>query len=181
MRNHFIGALITIMLIGVASVILGITATFNANKSKNPNAKRLKKKNGNNIIILGVVIVMVFTPITLFFEQVEYSAVWMIQLLFFPISVIILVLGLVFFIIIGVSFLQQGFLERKEKIYDTESIAYGFIIFAMGLIMVCCLVLTFVYSLGGFVQSMTGSKKDYSSSAQTLNSINNYLFSIIYK
>ena len=184
MHNYFVATLFTIVIIGLISVILGITAVFNANKSKNPAAKHLKVKNGRNIITLGSIIMVVFVTATIYFQHAESSSVWIIQLLLFPLCLIILVLNLVFFTIIGIAFLQQGYLQKKEGIYDVESIVYGFIILTLGFLMAFCLVMTFVYSVGGLGESLiNGNKSRYTSSSNpydsSLSMISNYLLSVI--
>ena len=183
MRNYFIATLFAIVIIGLISFILGLTAILNSGKCKKPEVAKRKKNNGVGLLVLGSVVMSFFIPTTIYFQGTDSSSsVWMIQLLLFPASMLFLIVSFGLYLTNGIFFLQQGFMQRKEGIYDTESIFFGFVIISLGALMTFCLVMTFVYSVGSFSEGlMVNHKSSSRPNSSSLSVISNYIFSVINK
>lgn len=184
MFEYFIASLYAVIVIGLICLCLGIVSIIRSNKNKNPKSREIKKKNGISLIILGGVIVTIFIPAAIHFNETNYSSVWFLELLLFPSCVFVLIISLVVFITIGSAFLKQGFSQKKEGICDTESIVYGFVILGLGILMVLCLVATFIFSVNSLSNSIRENMNKRTSSEPPSSSIaimRNYLFSVIYK
>ena len=184
MCESFMASLFAVIAVGLICVVLGIISIINSKKKEDPTPKNLKKKSGIQIIVLGGLLVVAFIPAVIFYSNAEITALWLFELLLSPFCLIVLILVLMFFTYIGISFLRTGFSSKKERKRDNESIVFGFIIIALGIIVAVCFVLSFVYSAGNLIKEVKDNMQNKGSSSQPTSSIatiSNYLFSVINK
>ena len=186
MYFYFNAAIISILVSGIACLIIGIITLIKDKK---------RKPRGIRLTILGAIITMVFsaTLIKVLYEEIvnngDFLSISLFFLFFFfPFEFLAVVICLIYFLAIGVTSLKEGYTKNEEGKFNKESIVLGYIMLVLGIIVIFSFVMFIGASLSYIQESISESinKRDSrlassSSDSESLESLNNYLFSVLYK
>ena len=178
MLLYFNIALIGILFAGLASLVLGILfIVLGRKKNKEGGKDKNKFVRGIELTILGSIVLGLLVPVAIriFIQEMSdgdsfLASSGFLVWFFMPFVLVLEFALLLFFLIIGVNALKAGFERRKEGIYDKWTIAFGFIILAVGFVVVASYTL-FLITI--FDQSwFTPKNRADGSSSAVANSIN---------
>ena len=186
MYFYFNAAIISILVSGIACLIIGIITLIKDKK---------RKVRGLRLTILGAIITLVFSAalIKVLYEEIinsgDFLSVSLFFLFFFfPFELIAVVICLIYFLAIGVTSLKEGYTKSEEGKFNTESIALGYIMLILGIIVIFSFVMLVGASLSYIQESISESinKRNSrlagsSSNSESLESLSSYLFSVLYK
>ena len=181
---YFNTALIGILFAGLVSLALGILfVVLGQKKNKDGGKDKDKFKRGIELTLLGSVVLVVLVPlaIKIFTQELTdgdsfLTSSGLIVWFFMPFVFVLEFALILFFLIIGVNALKAGFERRKEGIYDKWTIAFGFIILAVGLVVVASYTL---FIMTFFDKSWFTPANKTGESSTALGASINYLIAVI--
>ena len=185
-------ALIGMVVAGLVCLVLGILSIV---RSQNRDEKGHKNKEkffrGIKITVIGVILTVIFGPLLIkaLYQEITNGESFvkdmpmLLIFFFFPLVIIIAFVFMVFFAVMGATSLQEGYKHRKEGVYDKESIILGYVMLAIGTIVIVSLVMFVLATIGEFNASLKRSfskTSSYPSSRENvflylLNNLNNSL------
>ena len=181
---YFNTALIGILFAGLVSLVLGILfIALGQKKNKDGGKDKDKFKRGIELTLLGSVVLAFLVPVAIkVFTQEQtdgdsfLTSSGLLVWLFMPFVFVLEFALILFFLVIGVNALKAGFERRKEGIYDKWTIAFGFIILAVGLVVIASYTL---FLMTFFDKSWFTPTNRPGNSSNTLSASINYLIAII--
>ena len=176
-------ALILIIIAGFSCVAAGLVFLIRGYINKN---KRVIVGRGWALSILGSIMIVYF----IFFlrwviqegDDIVYASLFLL-FFFFPLAVMFVVLISVFFLVIGVNSLRDGFKKDNENKRDAISIVLGFLMLTLLILVLVCLVIFGGASFNIFGDSLrrSGHKSTSLPSSESMAVLKYYLISLIYK
>ena len=180
-------ALILMIISGFACLTAGLIFMIRGYISKN---RKNKVGRGWTLSILGTLIVVFFVIGLSRILQEEGEggsgfifASWLLLFLFFPLAILFVLIVTVFFLVIGVNSLKEGFARNSENKRDVVSIVLGFVMLVLLVLVLASLAMFAGVTFGAFGKSL---KKAYNNStsypiSESAKILKYYLFSIMYK
>ena len=176
--------LISMVITGAACFITGLITLINAYRKKNDKLSR-----GWTLSVVGAIVFVLFliSLVNILKQEAEYgedflSGSFILVFLFFPLVLILAITVSIFFLVIGINSLKDGYTKDKEGKRDVLSIALGYLLLALLVVVIASLVMFVYVSFASFSASL---KKAYNSSSQPSSEsvaiIKNYLFAKFYK
>ena len=179
-------ALIAMILSGLACLIVGVFYLLNGYKKDNINKVKISK--GWKLSILGSIVLSVFLLLAIIIIGKEMegsdflSGTWLILFFFGAFYYAFVLIILIFFLVLGISSLQDGFAHRKEGIYEVADIVLGFLILFIGLFVLATSISFAVASWNELFDSIKNSMNSRNPSSRPEDiSSSAYLFYLINK
>lgn len=179
-------ALILMVISGLVCLTAGLIFLIRGYINKN---RKDKIGRGWALSVLGS-IMFVFFMIALFKIVAEEGggnnfifASWLMLFLFFPLAILFVLIVTVFFLVIGINSLKDGFKRDNEGKKDIVSIVLGFVMLVLLILVLTSLVMFTGISFGAFGKSLkkTNNSTSSHSISESAVALKYYLFSIIYK
>jgi len=182
---YFNLAVIFLLVSGIACFAIGLISLIRGYKKKNKE----KISRGWRLSILGLVITVVFLPILINVFSLEAESAeelmgssLIVLILFFPLAFAGIFICLLFYLVIGTTSLKAGYTRDQDGKFDVESIVLGYVMLALGIIVIFSLVMYIIATFGYIGESIKRSnERRYGSSSLDPGSLSAYLFSKIYK
>ena len=110
------------------------------------------------------------------------SGTWLILFFFGAFYYAFVLIILIFFLVLGISSLQDGFARRKEGIYEVADIVLGFVILFLGLVVLATSIAFAVASWNELFDSIKNSMNSRNPSSRPEDiSSSAYLFYLVNK
>ena len=156
---YFNATIISLLISGLACLIVGLISLINGYKKRNKN----KTGRGWKLAVLGTIIVSVFLPtlIKVLIEEANggdfLSVSWFFLLFFLPLVFGAIAVCMVFFLAIGTASLKEGYTKNKDGKFDIENIILGYVMLALGVIVIFSLIMFIRASFESVAESIRRS------------------------
>ena len=166
------------LIAGIACAVLGAISIVRGYKKNSEGVYNKEKvKRGWTLAVIGTILLAIFIPVLVIVleQEAEYGSDFLaasILILFFfsPLIFIIAIGSLVFFLVIGINSLKEGFNKKTTGKVDVESIIIGFIMLVIGTVVLASQMMFIVTAIREFAESFHRSynKSSTSSNAAAL-------------
>ena len=183
---YFNATIISLLISGLACLIVGLISLINGYKKRNKS----KTGRGWKLAVLGTVIVSVFLP-TLIKALIEeenggdfLSISWFFLLFFLPFVFVAVLVCLIFFIGIGTTSLKEGYTRNEEGKFDVESIVLGYVMLVLGVVTIFSMVMFIGASITSIGESIKRANERHYPSSSSIDSsevLKIYIYSILHK
>ena len=171
--------IISLLVSGLACLIVGVITFINGYTKKS----KTKIGRGWKLAILGTVIVSVFLPVLtkVLKEEVEggdfLAPSFFFMFFFMPFVFGAVLVCIIFYIGIGTTSLKEGYTKNEEGKFNVESIVLGYIMLALGAVVVFSLIMLIGASLNVIGDSISNINK----SEPVSSSDSSILLSVLFK
>lgn len=166
-------SVICFLIAGLTCLAVGIISLVRGYKKESGNTNREKIKKGWIMSVLGTLLLVLFIPIFIKVlaqemagEEGFLDAVPLLLLFFYTPSIfVVAIVYLTFFLVIGISSLKEGYAQRKEGKTDMEDIVLGYVMIALGVIVLVSQILFVLGVLSDFSESLKHYSDRFNSSS----------------
>lgn len=164
---YFNATVISLLVSGLACLIVGLISLINGYKKNNKS----KIGRGWRLAVLGTIIAAVFLPILVkaLIEEAQggdfLSITWFFFLFFMPFVFVMVIVCLVFFLGMATTSLKEGYTRNEEGEFDVESIVLGYVMLILGIVVIFTIVMFINASITAIGQSINSGRNNPQSSS----------------